>query len=67
MSLKEFIRQQEMKPQEPDCQDAVVMRLGDFIAALDDQHPDKDRMLEIREDVPEQGTFAVRLLPQVPG
>jgi hypothetical protein len=42
--------------------DAVVMRLGDFINALDEQHPDKDRLLEIREDVPEPGTYAVRLL-----
>lgn len=46
--------------------DAVVMRLGDFINALEDQHSDKDRFLEIREDCPESGTYAVRLVPLVP-
>lgn len=45
--------------------DAVVMRLGDFIKALDEQHSNKDRLLEIREDVPEPGVFAVRLVPEV--
>ncbi|MBH0200101.1 MAG: hypothetical protein HP497_11895 [Nitrospira sp.] len=46
--------------------DAVLIRLGDFIAALDDQHPDKDQFLEVRENVPESGVFAVRLVPRVP-
>lgn len=44
---------------------AVVMRLGDFVSALDEQHPDKDRLMEIREDVLESGTLAVRLVPQI--
>lgn len=44
MTLSQFI-QQEMESQEPDCQDAILIRLGDFIAALEDQHPDKDRLL----------------------
>lgn len=65
MSLMQFL-QQEMEPQEPECPDAVVMRLGDFIAALEDQISDKDRLLEIREACPEPGTYAVRFLPQVP-
>lgn len=65
MTLKQFIHQQESERQEPEYQDAVVMRLGDFIAALEDQHPDKDRLLEVSED-PETGTFAVRVLPQEP-
>lgn len=46
--------------------DAVLMRIGDFITALDDQHPDKNRLLEIREDVPEPGVLLVRLVPEVP-
>lgn len=66
MSLSQFIQQQGIEPQEPEYQDAVVMRLGDFIDALKDQIPDRDRLLEIREACPEPGVFSVRLLPQVP-
>lgn len=46
--------------------DAVLIRIRDFIDALGDQLPDKDQFLEVREDVPEPGVFAVRLIPQVP-
>ena len=66
MSLSQFIQQQGIEAQEPECQDAVVMRMGDFITALEDQNPNKDRLLEIREDCPEPGTYAVRFLPQSP-
>lgn len=50
--------------------DAIVMRLRDFIDALevlDDQKSNQDRLVEIREDVPEPGAFAVRLVTQEPG
>lgn len=48
---------------------AIVMRLRDFTDALellDAQKSVEDRLVEIREDVPEPGTLAIRLLPQVP-
>ncbi len=44
---------------------AIVMRLRDFIDALellDDQKSDEERLVEIREDVPEPGSFAVRFM-----
>ncbi len=50
-------------------EDAVLMRLRDFIDALellDTWKTDEDRLIEIREDLPEPGTYAVRLVPQVP-
>lgn len=50
-------------------EDAVLMRLRDFIDALellDARKTDEPRLVEIREDVPEPGTYAVRLIPQVP-
>ena len=43
---------------------AMVMRLRDLIdtlAVLDAKKTDVDRLVEIREDVPEPGSFAVRL------
>lgn len=46
---------------------SILIRIRDFIDALEDQHPDKERLLEIRENVPDPGTYAVRLLSQVPG
>lgn len=48
---------------------AIVMRLRDFIDALevlDDQKSDRERLVEIREDVPAPGAFAVRLITQEP-
>ena len=45
--------------------DAILMPLGDFIDALqllDAQVTDKERIVEIREDCPEPGTLAVRLV-----
>lgn len=66
LTLRQFLQQQGVEPQGSECQEAVVMRLGEFITALEDQNPDKNRLVEIREDYPEFGTFAVRLLPQVP-
>lgn len=45
--------------------DAIVMRLRDFIDALevlDDQKSNQDRLVEIRVDVPELGSYAVRLV-----
>lgn len=48
--------------------DAIIMRLRDFIDALellDDQKSDEERLVEIREDVPEPGAYAVRLVPPV--
>lgn len=65
LTLRQFLQQQGMEPQEPESQETVVMTVGAFIATLEDQHSDKDRLLEIREDVPEPGTYAVRLVPQV--
>lgn len=44
---------------------AIVMRLRDFIDALellDAQKSDEERLVEIREDVPEPGALAIRLL-----
>lgn len=46
---------------------AVVMRLRDFIDSLElleAQKSDTERLVEIRENVPEPGTLAVRLLVQ---
>lgn len=63
-SFKQYIRERTDFSSLHD--DAVVMPLGDFIHALDDQNPDKDRLVEIREDLPEPGTYAVRLVPLVP-
>ena len=45
--------------------DAILMPLGDFIDSLqllDAQVTDKERMVEIREDCPESGTLAMRLM-----
>lgn len=50
-------------------EDAVVMRLRDFIDALElleARNTDEPQLVEIREDVPEPGTYALRLVPQVP-
>ncbi|MBK9306889.1 MAG: hypothetical protein IPM58_07345 [Nitrospira sp.] len=47
---------------------AIVMRLRDFIDALellDDLKSDRERLVEIREDMQKPGTYAVRLVPQV--
>lgn len=46
---------------------AIVMRLRDFINSLellDAQKSDTERLVEIRENVPEPGTLAVRLWVQ---
>ena len=46
-------------------EDAIVMRLRDFIDALellDAQKSDEERLVEVREDVPEPGALTVRLL-----
>ena len=45
--------------------DANLMSLRDFIDALqvlDAKKSDGERLVEIREDCPEEGTYAVRLL-----
>ncbi len=45
--------------------DAILMPLGEFIDSLqllDAQVTDKERMVEIREDCPEPGTLAMRLM-----
>ncbi len=44
---------------------AILVTLGDFIDTLRSfsaQHSDEDLTVEIQEDVPEPGTYAVRLL-----
>ena len=46
--------------------DAVLIRIRDFIEALEEQLPDKDQFLEVREDHPERGSYSIRLVPQVP-
>ena len=46
-------------------EDAILMTLRGFIDSLvllDAQKSDEERLVEIREDVPEPGTYAVRLL-----
>jgi hypothetical protein len=61
MSFKQYIR--DSYP--PLYEDAILMTLPDFIDALqllDAQITDKERMVEIREDCPEPGTYALRLL-----
>ena len=60
LSLQQFI-QQAREPQD----DAILMPLGDFIDSLqllDAQKTDQERIVEIREDCPEPGTLAVRLM-----
>lgn len=45
--------------------DAFIMNLRDFIDALellDDQKTDEDQLVEIRVDVPEPGSYALRLV-----
>lgn len=45
--------------------DAILMPLRDFIDSLqllDAQKTDQERIVEIREDCPEAGTLAVRLV-----
>ena len=45
--------------------DAILMPLRDFVDALqllDAQKTDQERIVEIREDCPEPGTLAVRLV-----
>ena len=67
ISFKQFIKER------PDLvflhDDAIVLRLRDFIDALellDAQKSDEEKFVEIRVDVPEPGALAVRLVPQVP-
>ena len=46
-------------------EDAILMTLRSFIDSLvllDAQKSDEDRLVEIREDCPEPGTYAVRLV-----
>lgn len=60
-SFKQHIR--ECAP--PLHDDAILMPLRDFIDALqllDAQKSDTERLVEIREDCPETGTLAVRLM-----
>jgi hypothetical protein len=60
-TFKQYIREYAL----PLHDDAILMRLGDFIDALlllDAQKTDEERIVEIREDCPEQGTLAVRLM-----
>jgi len=60
MSLQHFV-QQAREPQD----DTILMPLGDFIDSLqllDAQKTDRERIVEIREDCPEPGTLAVRLV-----
>lgn len=60
LSLQQFI-QRAREPQD----DAILMPLGDFIDSLqllDAQKTDGERIVEIREDCPEPGTLAVRLV-----
>lgn len=48
--------------------DAIIMNLRDFIDALellDDQKSDEELLVEIREDLPEPGAYAVRLVRQI--
>lgn len=45
--------------------DAILMPLGDFIdqlQLLDAQITDEERIVEIREDCPESGSWAIRLV-----
>lgn len=45
--------------------DGIIMSLRNLIDALevlDDQKSDEELMVEIREDVPEAGTYALRLV-----
>lgn len=59
--FKQFIR--DSYP--PLYEDAILMSLREFIDALsllDAQKTEKERIVEIREDCPEPGTYAVRLL-----
>jgi hypothetical protein len=45
--------------------DAILMTLRDFIDALqllNAKKSDGERLVEIREDCPEEGTYAVRLM-----
>ena len=45
--------------------DTILMPLGDFIDSLqllDAQKTNQERIVEIREDCPEPGTLAVRLM-----
>ena len=60
MSLQKFV-QQASEPQD----DTILMTLRDFIEALqllDAQKTDQERIVEIREDCPDSGTLAVRLV-----
>ena len=46
-------------------EDAILLTLADFIetlSLLDAQKTDGEQLVEIREDVPEPGTFAFRLM-----
>jgi|CXWL01.1.fsa_nt_gi hypothetical protein len=61
MSFKQFIR--ESYP--PLYEDAIILPLKGFIetlSLLDAQKTDGEQFVEIREDVPEPGTFAFRLM-----
>jgi|CXWL01.1.fsa_nt_gi hypothetical protein len=63
-SFKQFIQERNDLSFVHD--DAIIMRLRDFIDALellDDQKSDEERLVEIREDVQEPGTYTVRLVP----
>jgi hypothetical protein len=45
--------------------DAILLPLGDFIDLLQDldaKQTDQPRMVEIREDCPESGSWAIRLV-----
>ncbi|MEI8014906.1 MAG: hypothetical protein WCH20_08715 [Nitrospira sp.] len=60
-SFKQFIR--ESYP--PLYEDAILMTLRDFIDRLEvfnAQKTNVERIVEIREDCPEPGTYAIRLL-----
>ena len=62
MSLKEFIRQQETEPQEPECQNTVVVTVLDFIDAIQDAYED-DWTAEVTCDYPEPGGFLLKITP----
>jgi hypothetical protein len=61
MSFKQFIRESYSSVHD----DAILMPLMDFIdvlQVLESQKTDGERIVEIRENYPEPGTYAVRFI-----
>lgn len=59
LTLRQFLQQQGVEPQEPECQEVRVISVRGFLDAVQNACED-DWILEIKCDCPEPGSLSLR-------